>query len=243
MRSYNTIVPDANELERYHIEADFKYLDIDDRLVREVLKTAPPPHRHEYEEIMWIRAGTAEHLLDGEKVTVRSKTLVIVPQGHVHRLMPSLGLEGCVVRFKDEFLPTTSFTVFSQFVGLFHLALSEGDIRVVDTLCTLIKDESQKVSRHRRTTITHLVQALISKIEELKLTPLEGHIPALKEKQRLWEQFNAAIEQHFRVEHSVTFYAKELGIAPRKLSEVVKLFLGKGVPKQLTNALCSRPSG
>jgi AraC-like DNA-binding protein/mannose-6-phosphate isomerase-like protein (cupin superfamily) len=233
----HTIFPDTNEVERDHIEADFEYFDIDDRLIIEVLKTTNPPHRHDYEEIMWIQSGTAEHLLDGERVTVRSKTLVIVPQGHVHRLMPSLALEGCVVRFKDEFLPTTSFTVFSQFVGLFHLPLSEGDIRVVDALYKLVKDESQKVNRHRRTTIAHLLQALISKIEELKLAPLEGKISALKERQGLWEHFNATIERHFRDEHSVTFYAKELGITPRKLNEVVKLFLGKGVAEAIDERL------
>ena len=178
--------------------------------------------------------------LDAEKVTVRSKTLVIVPQGHIHRLMPSLALEGCVVRFKDEFLPTTSFTVFSQFVGLFHLPLSEGDIRVVDALFKLVKNEFQKMNRHRRTTIAHLLQALISKIEELKLAPLEGKISALKERQRLWEHFNATIERHFRAEHSVTFYARELGITPRKLNEVVKLFLGKGVAEAIDERLVHR---
>jgi AraC family transcriptional regulator, transcriptional activator of pobA len=233
----HTIFPDSGEIERDHIEADFHYFDIDDELVTEILRTTNLPHRHDYEEIVWVRAGTAEHLLDAEKVTVRSKTLVIVPQGHIHRLMPSLALEGCVVRFKDEFLPTTSFTVFSQFVGLFHLPLSEGDIRVVDALFKLVKNEFQKMNRHRRTTIAHLLQALISKIEELKLAPLEGKISALKERQRLWEHFNATIERHFRAEHSVTFYARELGITPRRLNEVVKLFLGKGVAEAIDERL------
>jgi len=224
-------------LERDRLAVDFEYFDIDDRLVSEVLKTDNPPHRHEFQEIMCIRAGTAEHILDGERVKVSAKTLLIIPKGHVHRLMPSLGLEGCVVRFKDEFLTTTSFTVFSQFTGLFHLPLAQRDFRVVDALCALIKEEHETMNRHRLTTIANLVQALVSKIEELKLTPLEGCVSALREKQGLWEHFNEKVERYFKDEHSVAFYARELGVSTRKLNEVVQLFLGKGVAEAIDDRL------
>ena len=224
-------------LERDRLAVDFEYFDIDDRLVSEVLKTDNPPHRHEFQEIMCIRAGTAEHILDGERVKVSAKTLLIIPKGHVHRLMPSLGLEGCVVRFKDEFLTTTSFTVFSQFTGLFHLPLAQRDFRVVDALCALIKEEHETMNRHRLTTIANLVQALVSKIEELKLTPLEGCVSALREKQGLWEHFNEKVERYFKDEHSVAFYARDLGVSTRKLNEVVQLFLGKGVAEAIDDRL------
>jgi AraC-like DNA-binding protein len=228
---------ESDEPKRDRLDVDFRYFDIDDDLVREVLTTENPPHRHEFEEIMLIRAGKAEHLLDGERVVLTAKTLVVVPKGHVHRLMPSAGLEGSVIRFKDEFLAVTSFTVFSQFVGLFHLALSDSDAQVLDAIFSLIKAESTVTNRHRRTTVAHLVQALVSKIEELKLMPLDGHIPALREKQKLWERFNEIVEQHYKRDHSVAFYAHELGISPRKLNEVVRLFLGKSVGVALDERL------
>ena len=88
----HTIFPDSGEIERDHIEADFHYFDIDDELVTEILRTTNLPHRHDYEEIVWVRPEQP-NTLDAEN-SRRSKTLVIVPQGHIHRLMPSLALEG-----------------------------------------------------------------------------------------------------------------------------------------------------
>jgi len=237
MGSGDISFPDPGQIERDGIDSDFSYFDIDDDLVAEVLSTANPPHRHDYEEIIWVRRGSAEHLLDGEKFVAHGEALLIVPKGHVHRLMPSLALQGCVIRFKDEFLQATSFTLFSQFTGLSQLSPSEEDREIIDTLCILIRKESQEMSRHRSVTVMHLLQALLSIIEEMKLRPLEGQVTSLKDKQRLWERFNATIETHFRSEHSVLFYARELGVSPRKLNSAVRVFLGKGVAEAIDERL------
>lgn len=229
--------PDPDQIERDAMDSNFHYFDIDDDLVAEILSTANPPHRHDYEEIIWIRYGSAEHLLDGEKVTAYAQTLLIVPKGHVHRFMPSPPLQGCAIRFKDEFLPATSFVLFSQFAGLSQLSPSDADREVIDTLCALIRKESHGTACRRPGTVIHLLQALISVIEELKLRPLEGRVTALREKQLLWDRFNVTIETHFRTEHSALFYARELGVTPRKLNNVVRLFSGKGVAEAIDERL------
>jgi AraC family transcriptional regulator, transcriptional activator of pobA len=227
----------ADAIERDNIESDFHFFDVDDELVADILSADNSPHRHDYEEIIWIRRGSAEHLLDGEQVIVPANTLLIVPKGHVHRLMPSVGLEGGVVRFKDEFLPTLPVTLFSQFGGLSLLLLSEEDRHAVEGLFSLIRSESRQATAHRRATVSFLVQALTSKAEEIKLWPLEAGGNALKERQHLWERFNDAIEEHLRTEHDVAFYAKMLGITPRRLNEVVKLFTGQNVARAIDERL------
>jgi len=228
---------DIDQPERDRMDTDFEYFDIDDRLVTQVLKTANPPHRHDFEEIMWIRSGTADHALDGNTAAVEARSLLIIPKGHVHRVVPSPGLKGAVVRFKDEFLPFPSFTVFNRFADSFHLPVPETDSHVIDALVALIKSESTTLDRYHRATIAYLLQALVSKIEELKLRTIENLVPALKEKQRLWEEFTTAVEEHFRSEHTVRFYSKHLGVSPRKLNEVVKLFLGKSVAEAIDERL------
>jgi AraC-like DNA-binding protein/mannose-6-phosphate isomerase-like protein (cupin superfamily) len=229
---------EVDAIERDNIDSEFHYFDVDDRLVADILSADNFPHRHDYEEVIWIRCGSAEHLLDGEQVVASANTLLIVPKGHVHRLMPSAGLEGGVVRFKDEFLPALPVTVFSQFGGLSQLSLSEEDRSVVEGLFSLIRSESRHITSHRRATVSFLVQALASKAEEIKLRPLEADDGGtVKERQHLWEGFNDAVEEHLRTEHDVAFYAKVLGITPRKLNEVVKLFTGQNVARAIDERL------
>jgi len=237
MTSYHNPFEEIEKPESDHMSGDFDFFPIDDRLVTEVLRSANPPHRHDYQEIIWIRRGTAEHVLDDDRTEVTPPSLLVVPKGYVHRILPSRGLSGEVIRFKDDFLSDTSFVVFNRFVALSHFQVPPEDARVVDLLVTIIGDESRIRDRHRRATVTHLLEALISKIEELKLRSLEMHTPTLKDKQRLWERFSAAVEKHFRTEHSVRFYARELGSSPRKLNDVARLFLDKGVAEAIDERL------
>ena len=72
-------------------------LDLDAAPVRE-------PHRHDYHELIWLRAGTGEHLVDGEVVPARSGTVTVIGRGQVHVLRRAVGLRGAVVRFSDPLL-------------------------------------------------------------------------------------------------------------------------------------------
>ncbi len=153
--------------------------------------------------------------------------MIIVPKGRIHRFAPSHTVECQVARFHDSFLPAESSVLFSQFFGPSHVEMPEAETPVIESLFSLIGREYEDFSHHHRKTVRFILQALISKIEELTYASLEEQHPAVSGKRKLWEQLNAAVEQHYRDKHSVGFYARELGITVRKLNEIVKAFLGK----------------
>ena len=62
------------------------------------------PHRHDYHELIWVRAGSGQHLIDGEPVPVRPGTVTIIGRGPVHVFEHAEGLTGAVLRFADELL-------------------------------------------------------------------------------------------------------------------------------------------
>src|SRR3954447_22287566 len=62
------------------------------------------PHRHDYHELLWVREGCGEHLLDGEPVEVRPGSVTLIGRGQVHVFERAAGLTGAVVRFGDELL-------------------------------------------------------------------------------------------------------------------------------------------
>jgi AraC family transcriptional activator of pobA len=42
------------------------------------------PHRHDYHELLWLRSGAGEHLLDGRPLAVRPHSLTLIGRGQVH---------------------------------------------------------------------------------------------------------------------------------------------------------------
>jgi mannose-6-phosphate isomerase-like protein (cupin superfamily) len=62
------------------------------------------PHRHDYHELVWIRSGRGQHLLDGQPVPVRPGTVTLIGRGQVHVFVCARAVEGAVVRFGDEML-------------------------------------------------------------------------------------------------------------------------------------------
>ena len=45
---------------------------------------ARDPHRHDYHELIWTRAGSGEHLIDGEPSSVEPGTITLIGRGQVH---------------------------------------------------------------------------------------------------------------------------------------------------------------
>ena len=62
------------------------------------------PHRHDDHELIWLRAGTGEHLVDGEVVPARAGTVTVIGRGQVHVFRRAAGVRGAVVRFSDALL-------------------------------------------------------------------------------------------------------------------------------------------
>ena len=60
------------------------------------------PHRHDYHELIWIRAGRGQHSIDGATVPVRPRTVTVIGRGQVHVFERGEDLHGAVVRFREE---------------------------------------------------------------------------------------------------------------------------------------------
>ena len=84
-----------------------------------VERGARAPHRHDYHELMWTRAGEGSHLIDGERVPVRPGTVTVIGRGQVHVFERATGLYGAVVRFGGEMLASgPAWLVGGRFVSV-----------------------------------------------------------------------------------------------------------------------------
>ncbi len=60
------------------------------------------PHRHDYHELIWVREGNGEHLIDGEPVPARPGTITVIGRGQVHQFRRAVGVGGGILQFADE---------------------------------------------------------------------------------------------------------------------------------------------
>ena len=204
----------------------FQFFEIDTDRAVQLTRNLSQPHRHEYQEIIWIREGAAVHLLDGESAGIPAGSLLVIPKGRMHRFIPSPNLTGCVLRFNDEFLPDSSLLLFSQSIGLTDITLSAEDATLIESYFSLIGSESRQADCCQGATLRHLLRALLAKIEGLRLRLITMQPQALSHSQFLWERFNNLIEENFKSRHAVSYYSGALGCSPRKLNAVVRLFTG-----------------
>jgi hypothetical protein len=58
------------------------------------------PHRHDYDELLWVRSGGGRQRIDGEPLAVVPGTLTVVGRGQVH----AEDLHGALLRFTDAAL-------------------------------------------------------------------------------------------------------------------------------------------
>lgn len=226
--SNTTLVPQGVRYDE-EIPDQFLFFELNKEYVTYLNENIKPPHRHPYQEVIWIRQASAAHLLDGEVVEFPAQTLLIIPKGRVHRLVPSLDCLGCVIRFKEEFLPNPSHLLFTQLTGQTALQLTQQEAGIFETYLSLLRYEYEHTNTYHLHTLRNLLAAFVAKLEELRhLHAMMAPKDAMKTLS-IWNHFNIIMEQKFKTEHTVTFYASELGLSPRKLGDVTKLYSGKKV--------------
>ncbi len=193
--------------------------------------------RHEFQEIIWLKQGTAKCYLDGERTTISSKSLIIIPKGRVHRFIASHDSKGFVIRFNDEFLPKSSYMLFSQLGWKSNILLPTEESSILTTYFTLIEHESRQTRAINKTTLVYLLQTLIAKIEDLWPYPVVRIPKVHSQSQELWNRFNILIEREFKNQHSVSYFTKELGISRQKLNSVLKHMTGMTAANIIDNRL------
>lgn len=217
----------SSALDHDMVAHDFHFFAFDLTNAVALAKEIKLPHRHDYQEIIWIKNGPATHQLDDAWAEILPGTLIIVPRGRIHWFRPTDMVEGCAIRFRDTFLPTTASILFSQFLGHSHLIAPPEEVPIIESLFSVIRKEYRRFDQRRSNTIKFVLQALFAKFGEFKWCALENQHPYFIGKHRFWEEFNALVERNFGSGHAVGFYAQELGVSPRKLNEIIRPILGK----------------
>lgn len=194
-----------------------------------------PPHRHNFQELIWIGRGRGRHAIDDQILELVPHTCYFVARGQVHQFLRADGVDGCVIGFTDDFLPDTRtsgsrllmLALFNNLTAVRAIPLRGADAADIEALVGQIRQEFDAPHGFgNEEALGHLVQILLIRLLRT-LTRRGGDTVPEASRASVFRAFITLLEQRFRTVHAVTEYAASLSVSPRQLSEATKRHLGK----------------
>lgn len=182
------------------------------------------PHVHDFEELLIGIEGELEHLIDFESKVYKAPYVSFVAKGKVHRLRP-LPVDGkCsiwVIKFQTDFIPDTSFGLYSLYHANSNVELQNDDyFRRIVMLCEMMQSEAA-MDEPSVNVIRDLLKATFTMIEAERQKYSETL--KLNTQNTTFKNFLAILEENFRrPEAGVEFYAEKLFMSSRNLNLITQ---------------------
>ncbi len=203
--------------------------------VEEALEIDPStndPHVHDYEELIIGVEGQLEHFIDFTSTQYDAPYVSFVTKGKVHRAQPTVKDDKCmvwVIRFKSEFIPESTFQLYSFYHNNASFALSHGTcFKRLDLLCEMMYDELQQsepdygIIRQVLSTLFTIIKAEWQRQHTEDATPQKAKSLAFK-------NFLALLEDNYTRNVGVDFYAQKLFMSSRNLNLICQQILQQSI--------------
>lgn len=186
------------------------------------------PHRHDHFQIIWITKGKGRHMVDFVWYDVEDDMIFLLRPGQVHQL--DCEREGYFLYFTEQFYFTNKHdketlydftTLFDNWHGYGPISTSGNTTDSLQGLIQLMITEKSCAPNCSRGIVKHYLNAFLLLIErEKKRNATETMMPLTHDARVV--QLRRLIEQHYRTEHQVAFYASAFALTPKRLNEITK---------------------
>lgn len=197
------------------------------------------PHRHGFYEFLYIQSGTGKHEVDGITYDLEAHTFYLISKGQVHQFLFAKEIEGYLIRFQDSILPTVLSEKEGYYYNILHqinqhqsLYVTAEDRQLVNMLVERMLKEYKMQSS--KVIDLSLIQHLLYPLLILMHRYSNSQIESLDFQQNQYVQFTNLLEKQYKHFHQLDFYAKEMGLTKRQLSNICQDKTGK-TAKQLLN--------
>ncbi len=211
------------------MEKQFHIFEITEDVVKRIQEKAEGSHYHDFEELIIVTDGGLEHYIDFNSEIVTAPFASYVSMGKMHKIIAHDDLRGWVINYMNEFLPDTKLNFYSNFFSTTNIPIgANGCLLRFTSLCQIINHEYNEENPDFQI-IRHLTAALISMIEaeRKRIIPIEK-----TEKATQIETFNTflkILEQNFRRDEGIAFYADKMNMSERNLNLICKKNFQKSV--------------
>jgi len=210
----------------------FKIFKIDEEEAIKISSSPDEPHQHNYEELIVGMHGQLEHFIDFKTTIIDAPVVSFVTKGKLHRVIPKLKNGQCemwVLRFKSEFIPETTFQLYSNYHN--HATLyvqNETRFKSIIKICEVINGEMRQENPELNV-VSHLLSALILTIESERNKIKTGEGDWASNQNTTIRSFLKILEENYQRPLGVEFYADKLFMSTRNLNLICKNILDQTV--------------
>lgn len=198
------------------------------------------PHRHDYHELIWLRSGTGQHLIDGESLPARAGTITVIGRGQVHVFQRGQGLDGAVVRFGEELLlgaaqrATPGWLLVGR--GGRTVPVPSGEAEQLEAVITALEREIGRPADPETGELQrHLVSTILLWIERWYDASRAERPDADAAEVQLHRRFARLLERDFAHHHEAGYYADALRVPAPALSRSLSQVTGRGTKELITD--------
>jgi AraC family transcriptional activator of pobA len=203
--------------------------------------TVREPHRHDYHELVWVRAGRGRHLLDGRPLAVRPHSLTLIGRGQVHVFAHAEDIEGAVVRFGDAALlggeaqrATPGWMLAGR--GGHTVEVPESDVAGLEAVIVALEAEAGRPPDARSAELErHLVSVLLLWVERWYEATRTERRDADDAEILLHRRFAERLEADYAGHHDAAHYAGALGVPAAALSRALTHVTGRSTKELITD--------
>lgn len=207
----------------------FRIFEITRELAENISTKTYEPHLHDFEEVILITEGSLEHFIDFKVEVVNAPAACYVPMSKMHKLVPNKDLRGWVINYKSEFIPNTNLSFYSNFFVSTNIPLPDGPcVRKFTSLCEIIQGE-YKQELADFATIRHLTEGFISMIDAERKRNISVENVVKTSQISTFSTFLKILEENFRRNEGVSFYADKMNMSERNLNLICKNNFQKSV--------------
>ena len=210
----------------------FQIFRVDEAEAKKISEQPDEPHNHDFEELLIGIEGELEHFIDFNSTKTQAPFVSFVTKGKVHRLLPRIYNGKCdiwAIRFKSEFIPKTTFQLYSFYHDQANIKLEKGSCfqRLVD-LCKMMFDET-KQENPNYAIIRQLLSVLFTMIEAERKKTEPQNETSQKTQHISFGNFLTILEENFRRPEGVEFYAEKLFMSSRNLNLICQDIVERSV--------------
>ncbi|MEF2277286.1 AraC family transcriptional regulator [Deinococcus sp. YIM 134068] len=184
------------------------------------------PHRHDFQEVIWIHSGTGTHTIDGREGELRGPCVSLIARGQVHAFREMRELNGYAVAFTEALLGGTDHLLFNHARGDRTFAAPPEVQAAAEGVLALAAREYERVGESSDFSLLRpLTEALLVLVRRAVAAAPGDLAPA---EARLAERFLELLERDFAAHHDVGHYAGGLNVSAKHLSRATNAALGRG---------------
>ncbi len=192
------------------------------------------PHCHAFEELVICKRGCIEHLIDFERSVLVAPLITFISKGKIHTVQllsdsENRYPEGWILRFKSSLISESRFQLYADYHNYANLELQVGDsFNRICAIVEMLELENQKdaanyaVIRSLLSTLFVLIES-----ERKKVAPFSSG--ADNNQNITFKSFLRILEDNFRRNVSVEFYAEKLNMTARNLNLICRNILQRSV--------------